>query len=183
MVDRIFRAFLEHQAREAEDLARGSDVVAIHPWPAGQDPAQQYLVEFRTRTVVHRARRALVTDSGCAFQLRFPFDYLRRVEPWMVLSCLGPMDLFHPNIRPPSVCIGRIEPGTTMADLVCRLFDLVTFRKWASHDALNRDAAQWARQEANAQLFPTDRRPLRRRTLVLKCDSEDAAPGGTPHAG
>jgi hypothetical protein len=82
-------------------------------------------------------------------------------RPAEVVTWLAPLNVHHPNVLGPMVCIGTIDPGTGVVDLAFRLYDLVRYELWASHDALNPDAAQFARN--NVDRFPLDRRPLKRR--------------------
>lgn len=46
-------------------------------------------------------------------------------------------------------------------DLLYLCFEMITYHNWASHDAVNLEAAQWARNHQD--LFPVDCRPLKRR--------------------
>ena len=61
----------------------------------------------------------------------------------------------------PFICPGRIVPGMSLVDLLYQVYEILTYQKLTTHDALNREAAAWAR--ANQGRFPTDRRPLKRR--------------------
>lgn len=82
--------------------------------------------------------------------------------------------MWHPNIRAPFVCIGPVVPGTGLVDLVHRLFDVITFKNVTMREdnALNKEACLWARRHID--LFPVDRRPLKRRTLNLGIEHEDS---------
>ena len=73
---------------------------------------------------------------------------------------------WHPNVRHPLICIGRVIPGTPLVDLVHRVFEIVTWQHHTSVeiDALNAAACQWAR--TNADRLPVDRRPLLHRHVA-----------------
>ncbi len=69
-------------------------------------------------------------------------DYPRRPP---VFTWLTPV--LHPNILPPErnggVCIGAWSAGESLADLVQRVVDLVSYRAFNVGDALDPDAAAW----------------------------------------
>ncbi len=79
-------------------------------------------------------------------------DYPRRPP---VFAWLTP--ILHPNILPPErnggVCIGAWSAGESLADLVERLVDLVSYRSFNVGDALDPAAAEWVR---DAGLEPGD---------------------------
>ena len=105
----------------------------------------------------------------------FPSDYLRRAEPWEVLTWLGPRRVFHPNIsdRMPVICVGRLAPGTWLVDLLYQVFEIISYQKvtMREDDALNPAACAWARE--NQHRFPVDRRPLKwRKPLAEPVEAE-----------
>ena len=91
------------------------------------------------------------------------------------MALLGPLNVVHPNLAPPLACIGHIPPGFSLVDLLYQVYEILTYEKWAAHDFLNAEAAVWARQ--NHQIFPLDRRPLKRRPLPVT--DTPRASGGT----
>ena len=76
---------------------------------------------------------------------------------------------WHPNIsaRAPFICIGRIAPGMSLTDIIHQLYEIICYQRYTPNefDSLNKDCCSWAR--ANSDRFPTDSRPLKRRTLNL----------------
>ena len=98
----------------------------------------------------------------------FPPTYLRQANPFQTLTWLGPRNTWHPNIASDAgaICVGHITPGMGLVDLLYQVFEIITYTKVTMHDALNHDAAAWARD--NVHRFPVDRRPLRRRAVVSK---------------
>lgn len=81
----------------------------------------------------------LRTVHRCSIYLHS--DYPRRPP---VISWLTP--IFHPNILPPdrngAVCIGSWSAGESLADLVERVIDMVSYRSFNTEDALNKQAAR-----------------------------------------
>lgn len=175
MTDAIYSGFLARQREDAAALTRLSDLVAIRALENG--PPGRFHVKLRCKGLVRSADGSIVEADCFDAGVWFPSDYLRRANAFEVLTWLGPVDVFHPNISDvaPLVCIGRLTRGTPLVEIVYRLFDLVTWNTvtMVERDALNRDACAWARK--NRQRFPVDRRPLKRRTLAL-----DVSPVRTP---
>jgi ubiquitin-protein ligase len=87
------------------------------------------------------------------FSAFLPIDYPRRPP---VISWRTP--IFHPNILGPerhgAVCLGYWAPGESLADLCRRLIAMVAYEAFNLEDALDRDAAGWARARG---LKPGDR--------------------------
>jgi hypothetical protein len=155
----IHTAFLESQGAEARGLR--SDVARLVP--IGPAPHRYYVAEFRCTSVIRAPDGHIGPASGVyRAGIHFPDDYLRRAHAAQVVSWMEPLNIFHPNIAPPFVCIGRLVPGTKLIDLLFQIYEVVTFFKVTPRedDALNKSACAWAR--ANKRLFPVDRTPLRR---------------------
>jgi len=163
MNDRILKGFLEQQLAEGEALAQESDLLDLVP--VGPWPPPVYLVDYRCKGVVKRHGRIVEHDR---FQLgiRFPDSYLRRFDAAHVLTWLGPQEgAFHPAVRYPFCCVGRMEPGTPLVDLLYQIFEIITYSSFhiemRESQSLNHEACVWARR--NLHRFPLDDRPLRRR--------------------
>ena len=101
-------------------------------------------------------------------------------NPASIVSLLSPGNLYHPNVAPPFICIGRIVPCTSLCELIYQVYEVLTFAKVTplENDALNRDACQWARR--SMQRFPLDARPLRRK--VAEFEVSRIAPGAPDEA-
>ncbi len=167
MSDPIYTAFLQRQQEDGMALAAASDLLEL--FPLDGTPPERYVARFRCRGLVRTRAGAVVEADRFEVGIWFPSDYLRRAEPAEVLTWLGPMNVFHPNILgwPPAICVGRLVRGTPLVDLLYQCFDLITWRKvtMREDDALNRDACAWARD--NRARFPVDQRPLKRRAIAL----------------
>jgi hypothetical protein len=103
--------------------------------------------------------------------LNFPSDYLRSAsDAGRIVNLLAPVQLFHPNVKWPFICIGRVAPGTGLVELVYRLYEILTFQKMtpSEHDALNHEACAWVRH--HMALFPLSAAPLRRRIRAFSVD-------------
>ena len=170
-MDRIFESWLERQHAEGAALAAASDVLSL--WPEPDSPPRRYVASFDCQTMVRTDGEA-VPWRGCEVLIQFPPDYLRLVpDPAQIVALMSPPRLFHPNVAPPFLCIGRIAPGTRLCELLVQLYEILTFQKLTPRedDALNRDACAWARR--NMHRFPLDTRPLRRRAAEFEVTALD----------
>ena len=167
MPDLVFNGFLERQREDGLALSDASDLLDLEPEPA--DPPARYLARLRCKGLVRSRAGEIETASFFLVGITFPSDYLRRAEPVEVLAWLGPRNVFHPNISgmPPMICAGPIAPGTSLVDLLHRVFEIVTYQRvtMREDDALNHAACVWAKQHQDR--FPVDARPLRRRRTDL----------------
>jgi hypothetical protein len=171
--DRVFEGFLGAQCQDAMEFAASSDFITLVP-VQGVPPCR-YLARFTCRGLVRRNGRILEWEDF-AVGFYFPNDYIVRVNPFQVVSWLGPEDVWHSNIGrgprreagPLGICIGDIGPGTALVDLIYQVADVITWRLATvrEDDALNWEACQWARQ--NPEAYPVDLRPLRRCAAELR---------------
>lgn len=183
MADRILESFLQRQQQEGLELAQSSDLLDIFPavtvpgpFPfvfqagdhnisPGATPPDRYIARFHCTGLVRPNDGEVCEADDFTIGIWFPSDYLRRVDPYRILTWFGPGEVFHPNIcyRGPFICVGRMAPGTPLTDLLYQCFEIITYNKvtMREDDALNRAACAWAREHQGR--FPVDRRPLRRR--------------------
>jgi hypothetical protein len=170
MQDKIFEAFLKRQYEEGIALADSSDLLELYPM--GGNPPNRYVAQFLCRGLIRSQEGKVVEADHFEVGIWFPSDYLRRVEPFQVLTWLGPFDVFHPNIsdKGPFICVGKLSPNTPLTDIIYQCFEIITYNKvtMREDDALNADACVWARE--NQHKFPIDRRPLKRRVLDLRVE-------------
>ncbi len=159
VVDVVFRGFLARQFEEGMKLASSSDLLDLVS--LGESPPDRYVAVFNCKGLVLSPQAGPVEADRFHVGIWFPSDYLRRADPFQVLTWLGPAEVFHPNIKSPGLCLGPIAPGTTLVDLLYQVFELVTFRKVTPRedDALNPEACVWFRR--TRRRFPVDRRPLK----------------------
>lgn len=160
MNDPVFMSFLAAQRAQGLALSRRSDRVALEPLHG--DPPWCYVARFHCRGLTRNPQGGIEEHERWAVGIRFPENYLRsRLHVAEVLTFLGPPDIWHPNFRPPFVCVD-VRPGTPLVELLHTLHDLLTWNVYGvGDDGLNRAAAQWARHQ-DPDRFPLDRRPLLR---------------------
>lgn len=170
MPDKIFESFLKRQYEEGMALAESSDLLEL--FPMAGDPPNRYIAQFRCKGMIRGANGEPIEADHFEVGIWFPSDYLRRAEPFQVLTWLGPWEVFHPNIsdKAPFICVGKLAPNTPLVDILYQCFEIITYNKvtMREDDALNAEACVWARE--NQYRFPVDRRPLKRRSLDLQIE-------------
>lgn len=152
-MDNIRLVRLRNEFRRLTELSRRSRFKIVSVLG---DPPEVYLVQFDVRTMARgRDHKVRPYEGKTTVQIALPSEY-PRVAP--VVLILAPLDLFHPNIAGPMVCLGAHTP-TLWLDEICRhIWELLSYRKFTLSEGLNSDACTWARQ--HGELFPTDQRPF-----------------------
>jgi hypothetical protein len=157
-MDKITRSFFKTQQERALALSAESDVLDLHAFDL-----QRYLARFHCKGLV-RSEDGEIKEANCFdVGIWLPEDYIRVPVSPLVLTWLAPRAIFHPNVSPPLMCIGEIQSGTPLHDLLFRIFEVITYQNYTvvEHDALSRPACAWARRHASR--FPVDTQPLKRR--------------------
>jgi hypothetical protein len=157
-VDDILKLFLETQQREAMQLAAESDLLEVSVLDL-----QHLIATFRCRGLVRDARGEVREHEHFTVGIFLPETYLRVVNAAEILTWFEPSEVWHPNINPPFVCVGKIAPGTPLVDLLHRCFEVISFENVGMGDALNQPASAWARR--NRERFPVDARPIKRQIV------------------
>ena len=162
--DRVYEAFIEGQTCAAQTLNQASDIVCITTKKLNW--GHLYRVKFLCKGLVNDGRE-IREHNQFELGVHFPEHYLRRCKPAEIVCWFGPANIWHPNIKPPFLCLGRVAPGTQIIDIVNRAYEIISYQKvtMVESNALNREACAWAR--ANSDRFPIDKRPLRRRTIEV----------------
>jgi hypothetical protein len=171
--DKIFEAFLNRQYEEGVELADSSDLLELEP--AGWPPYREYFAHFRCKGLTRRNDGEIIEADYHRLYIGFQSDYLRRADAFETLCWIEPFEIFHPNVKAPFICIGRLAPGTSLVDILYQSFEIITYNKvtMREDDALNREACAWSRRNLNR--FPVDTRPLKRRTLDIQIKEAERA--------
>jgi hypothetical protein len=177
-MDRVFDAFLQRQLEDGSALAAQSDLLELLPFHGS--PPDRYLVRYRCRGLVRSADGEIVEAERFDLGVWFPHDYLRRANPFDVVTWFGPPNVFHPNLGSGPggqifICIGRLAPGAPLVDILEQCFEIITYQKATlrEDDALDHAACAWARR--NQHRLPIDPRPLRRRRVDFAVETTDEA--------
>jgi hypothetical protein len=156
-MDPILKLFLETQARAASQLSAESDLVDVTALDL-----QHYVATFRCLGLVRDASGAVREHDRFKIGIYLPESY-QHLPPFPeILTWLEPREVWHPNIRPPFLCIGPIARGTPLVELLHRSYEVITFENvtMGEDNALNVPACAWARR--NRERFPVDSRPIKR---------------------
>ncbi|MGP8251889.1 MAG: hypothetical protein ACLQHF_07625 [Terracidiphilus sp.] len=164
--DPIYRRFMARQLEEGRALAQASDLLTLHVPPMAPP---HIVAEFHCKGLVREGDGEVREHDEFHVGIWFPPFYLRRADPFEMLRLFTP-HVWHPNVSRefPLICIGRLTPGSSLVDILYQLYDILSYHKYnpRENDALNREACAWAR--AHQDMFPIDRRPLKRRPLSLE---------------
>lgn len=167
MADHVLTGFLDRQLVEGMALAEASDLLTLVP--VAGSPPERYLAHFGCRGLVRDDDGRIRVSEQFVVGIWFPAEFLREVDPFIVLTWLRPRRIWHPNIsnRAPFICIGPIAPATGLVELLYRVFEVISWQRatLVETNALNGEACAWAR--ANPDRWPVDRRPLKRRTTEV----------------
>lgn len=156
-MDHILKLFLETQQREALQLAAESDLLEVTAIDL-----QRYIATFRCHGLVRDASGVVREHDRFSVGIWLPESYQRLPPSSQILTWLEPREVWHPNIRPPFLCLGQIAPSTPLVDLLHRCFELIAYENVTMREdkAMNIPACAWARR--NRERFPVDRRPIKR---------------------
>jgi hypothetical protein len=160
-VSRVYTAFLESQLADAISLSQESDIVKVLPVPTEEGPPYKFIVHFDAKCLVRRRDGQVVERTGFDVGIRFDEEYLHHATS-RVVQLLGPLSLYHPNVLEQYICLGKLAKTEGLVSLSHQLYEIFTYQNYATHDGLNPDACQWARQPENRIRFPLERRPLKR---------------------
>jgi hypothetical protein len=129
---------------------------------------------FRTRGLARSEGDGPRLVERHVVALRFLPDYLRRVDRFETLALVEPYDAFHPNLRPPGICL-EIYPGAPLAEICESLHALLSWRlrQFSETDALNPEACVWGRSHLDE--LPLDTRPLFGRAIRLTLEPCEVA--------
>lgn len=171
--DRILASWLESQYEEAMRIAQRSSVLTLAPVDGA--PPRRYLAKFQCNGLARTEQGVTVIDRHIVM-ISFPQRYLRTSpDPGQLVTWLEPVNAWHPNVRPPFVCLGHIPPGMSLSSLLYQLYQVITWNRFTPRedDALNKDACAWAR--ANLDRLPIDER----RSLLGPARNDAAALEGS----
>jgi hypothetical protein len=162
MNDPVFHAWLTAQHAAVRELADASDVLEVTPMPDGFDPPRHFLVRFTCPGLYVDSGGEIAVGHRWLVGIHLPGDYLRRVEAPAVVTWLEPLSAFHPQIRPPFVCLGHLQAGTELVAILEQLHAIITWRKatLVESDSLHPLACGWARNHPDR--YPLEGPPLRR---------------------
>lgn len=118
-------------------------------------PPEKYLVVYTCKGLVRTPAGHITESSLHAMEIVFGWDFPGKPPTFIWLT-----PIWHPNFDPPYICTqGRpFAVGLMLDQIVLTVGEMIQYRNYNVNDPLNREAAEWARQ--NAHRFPVDDRDL-----------------------
>jgi len=117
-------------------------------------PAEKYTVEFKVLGLVPRGEEGFEQAGVHRAEIFLSIDYPRRPPFCRMIS-----PTFHPNIDPQKICIGdHWNAGQSLAQLIVRIAEMISFQSYNNKSPLNARAAAWAEQ--NIGMLPLERTDL-----------------------
>jgi len=166
-IDPVLQGFLEHEYRKGMKLARESGLLDLVPLTS-PPYCRVYVAHFKCKGLVKKHNGNIIEANEFKVSILFPLDYLRRVNPFEIVTWLVPANIFHPNIRPPFICLGRITPGMGLTEILHQIADIISYRNvnMNESDSLNKEACGFSRK--NIHRFPIDDRQMKRNKLNVQ---------------
>ncbi|HEO69631.1 MAG TPA: hypothetical protein ENN80_00090 [Candidatus Hydrogenedentes bacterium] len=159
---RIKRLKADHE----EVLARFSNNPFIHLHTVRGNPPQRYEFGFNVKGLELLDDGRIVERSDHVAEVSLSSGYPRQAPQCKMLT-----PIFHPNIDTAAICIGdHWAASESLADLVCRIGEIITFQSYNTRSPLNGEAARWA--DENQGLLPIDRVDF----YPVDADEQPAAP-------
>ena len=132
------------------------------------DPPERYKVEYRLKGLVVQDGKVVPKVTHLA-EIYLPLGYPRQAPQCRMLS-----PIYHPNIAPHAICIGdHWSAGESLATLIARIGELITFQSYNVKSPLNGEAARWAEENV-------DRLPLQKADLSVSVEAAAPAPAAPP---
>ncbi len=100
--------------------------------------------------VTHRDHHAFVIAIGDQF-------------PALAPTLIWKTPIFHPNFRPPHVCLGNYwYPAWSLAEMCVSICEMVQYKVYNVYDPLDVEAAKWVNRylELEGNSLPIDPRPV-----------------------
>jgi ubiquitin-protein ligase len=133
------------------------------------DPPERYRIEYRVKGLAVK-NGEVVEKTDHLVEVYLTLSYPRQSPQCRMLT-----PVFHPNIAPHAICIGdHWSAGESLATLIARIGELITFQSYNTKSPLNGEAARWADEHM-------DRLPLQRVDLSVDTAKRAAGTATPPH--
>jgi ubiquitin-protein ligase len=134
-------------------------------------PPEKYMIRFNCKGLWKRDDGTILEAPYHLMEVVFGVDYPSKPPTFVWLT-----PIWHPNLRQPYICLeGRpFAVGWTLDQIVQEVGRLVMYQSYNIKDPLNKEAADWARE--NAQRFPVDDRDLLDHRVKVSSSPVSASP-------
>lgn len=138
--------------RLQNDYEQVKKLFANHPYvslvSAEGTPPEKYTFEIKVAGLVPVGEEGFTRAEAHKAEVILSLDYPRR-PPF----CRMVTPVFHPNIDPQKICIGdHWNAGQSLAQLLIRIAEMISFQSYNTKSPLNAYAAAWA--EGHAEQLP-----------------------------
>ncbi len=128
------------------DFEKVSQAFAEHPYINIEsyegDPPDHYLLRMNIPGLELPKGEEVFLKNEHLVEVILPLEYPRR-PPF----CRMRSSVYHPNIDPGKICIGdHWSAGQSLAHLIIRIAEMITFQSYNTQSPLNAEAAAWAEQ-------------------------------------
>jgi ubiquitin-protein ligase len=114
------------------------------------DPPDRYTIEYHLAGLEQAADGKIRRRETHLVAVTLTLAYPRQAPHCRMLT-----PVFHPNIAPHAVCVGdHWAAGESLAHLLVRIAEMITWQSYNTKSPLNGDAARWA--DRNAHRLPVD---------------------------
>lgn len=133
-------------------------------------PPEKYMIRYSCTGLWKRDDGTILESSQHLMEVVFGADYPSKPPTFVWLT-----PIWHPNLMRPYICLeGRpFAVGWTLDLIVQEVGRLVQYQSYNVSDPLNKEAADWARQ--NAHRFPVDDRDLLDSRIRVSKAADDSA--------
>jgi len=140
------------------DQERVNAIFVNHPYvrlvASEGNPPDRYTFEFKISSLVPTTGENFGVSGVHKAEVFLPVDYPRQPPFCRMLT-----PVFHPNIDPAKICIGdHWSAGQSLAQLVCRIGEMLCYQSYNTKSPLNAKAAAWA--EENVERLPLEKTDL-----------------------
>ncbi len=158
------------------EVFSGHPHVSIEPLD-GRLPPEGYRVQFRLRGLYLNGDQPDYRELHSA-EIVLPRHYPAE-KPYVVPL----VPIFHPNIRDYFCIADYWAAGTTLADVVVKLGDMIQWRVYNPASPLDAIAAKWAVEQEPTGLFPIGNVDLGVPDFAVEVRSKQASPALAPVGG
>lgn len=158
MDDIIFDAFLASQTEKLKELSANSDIFELE-----SVIGPLFILSFHCKGLIVNEQGDIEEHSGFKVALNVSPEYLRKpIDDPRHMIAMETTNTFHPNIQGHTICVGKINASTPLAELVQQIYEILSYQRAnpLEFDALNARACKWARK--NKDRLPIDNRELLR---------------------
>lgn len=115
------------------------------------NPPERYEIAYNVKGLEVKPDGTIVSRTQHIAEINLTTGYPRQAPQCKMLT-----PIFHPNFDPSAICIGdHWAASESLADLVSRIGEMITYQSYNTKSPLNGEAARWA--DENSNKLPVDK--------------------------